>query len=175
MKYNLSFINKNSFFLSVSPKRESNLILNLDLNLGNYIYNTKLVRFIFISNFSNKFYLKKRVLHYNLLNISSILRNFNVGYSIELILVGLGFKVLRSKTMHQLRFELHYSHLVVYKIPNDISIKCGKKKLLVFGLVKQRVMNVATEIKQLRVPNVYKGKGIRFISDIVKLKPGKQR
>ena len=154
------------------------LIYNNDTNIGLYQYKTQLSKIINcgISSEKNaKYYFKTRYLKSFLISLSHFLRSLNVGYSIELLLVGLGFKVMRSKKLHRLFFELHFSHRLIFQIPHDIAAKCDKKKILLFGLQKSRVIDTAEELRNLRIPNIYKGKGIRYLNEVIRLKPGKQR
>jgi len=83
--------------------------------------------------------------------------------------------VTRLKKQQLLFLELHFSHKLFFKIPLNISVRCIKKKLVLYGLHKMELMNVAEQIKALRFPNTYKGKGIKYFHEVLKLKPGKQR
>ena len=108
-----------------------------------------------------------------------ILRNiiFGVfkGYRRKLRLIGVGFKALIKENI--LTLKLGYSHEVNYIIPSDVKISCSKNKgviILISGIENARVNQVAVEIRRLRIPDVYKGKGIHYNKEILKLKKGKR-
>lgn len=110
---------------------------------------------------------------------TSILRNliFGVtkGYRKKLRLVGVGFRAWIKDS--NLLLKIGYSHEVLYSIPKDIQIVCSKNKgviLVVSGIEQARVNQVAIEIKRLRMPDIYKGKGIHYNKEIIKLKKGKR-
>jgi large subunit ribosomal protein L6 len=97
------------------------------------------------------------------------------GYRSKLKLVGVGYKarVLNKK----LYLKVGYSHEALYDIPEDIEIICSKLKgtlLLIKGKEEQRVRQVAMEIRNLREPDAYKGKGIHKQGELLKLKKGKR-
>jgi large subunit ribosomal protein L6 len=73
--------------------------------------------------------------------------------------------------------KLGFSHEVKYTIPEDISILVSKNKgtiLIVRGKENYRVQQIAREIRLLRVPDAYKGKGIQYKKEILVLKKGKR-
>lgn len=93
------------------------------------------------------------------------------GFKKELEIVGIGFK--GEVKGENLILQLGFSHLVEYKIPAGVSIEVNKNIILVKGIDKQKVGQAAAEIRNLKKPEPYKGKGIRYVGEIVKLKPGK--
>lgn len=97
------------------------------------------------------------------------------GYKCKLKLVGVGYKVRMLN--NSLYLKVGYSHEAVYHIPEDISITCSKVKgvlLLIKGKEEHRVRQVAMEIRRLRKPDSYKGKGIHKEGEVLKLKKGKR-
>lgn len=97
------------------------------------------------------------------------------GYRRKLRLVGVGFRA--SVVNNRLILKIGYSHEVSYQIPTDVKIVCSKAKgtlIVVKGVQAYRVNQVASEIRALRVPDAYKGKGIQFDKEIIKLKKGKR-
>ena len=71
-------------------------------------------------------------------------------------------------------FALGYSHPVVYPIPEGIKIAVDKQThIVVSGIDRQKVGQVAAEIRQLRKPDPYKQKGIRYVGEVLKKKAGK--
>jgi large subunit ribosomal protein L6 len=94
------------------------------------------------------------------------------GFSKELDIVGVGYKaqVEGSKVV----FALGYSHPVEFKIPEGIKIAVDKQtRVVVTGIDRQKVGQVAAEIRSLRKPDPYKQKGIRYVGEILKKKAGK--
>lgn len=107
----------------------------------------------------------------------SLIKNMVVGvsqgYMIRLQLIGLGYKVYLDNNI--LYFKLGLSHLIGYRIPTDIHIEVKTNLILIKGINKEQVYNVATFIRSLKSPEPYKGKGIRFIDEWIKLKAGKKK
>lgn len=97
-------------------------------------------------------------------------------YRVLLRFVGVGFRV-REDTPGILSFKVGHTHPVTYKLPVDVSGVISPNKgsvLLLKGVELQRVNQVAMEIRSLRKPNVYTGKGIRLASEVLVLKSGKR-
>ncbi len=97
------------------------------------------------------------------------------GYRFRLKLIGVGYRArIENKNLY---LKIGFSHEVLYNIPEDIEIKCSKVKgtlLWIKGKEEHRVRQIATEIRQLKKPDVYKGKGIHKENEILKLKKGKR-
>jgi large subunit ribosomal protein L6 len=94
------------------------------------------------------------------------------GFSKELDVVGVGYKaqVEGSKVV----FSLGYSHPVEFKIPEGIKIVVDKQtRIVVSGIDRQQVGQVAAEIRRLRKPDPYKQKGVRYVGEVLKKKAGK--
>jgi large subunit ribosomal protein L6 len=103
------------------------------------------------------------------------------GFSKSLDLVGIGFKA-EAKTK-AVTFSLGYSHPIEFPIPEGISIKVERQPkglqnyvatLIVSGADRHQVGQVAADIRALRSPDAYKGKGIRYADEFVRLKVGKK-
>jgi large subunit ribosomal protein L6 len=94
------------------------------------------------------------------------------GFSRELDIVGIGYKGdVKGK---QVIFMLGYSHPVVFDIPTGIEIKIDKQThIVVTGIDRQLVGQVAADIRGLRKPDPYKQKGIRYTGEVLKKKVGK--
>jgi large subunit ribosomal protein L6 len=94
------------------------------------------------------------------------------GFSKELDIVGVGYKA--AVEGNKVVFALGYSHPVVYPIPEGIKVAVDKQThLTVTGIDRQRVGQVAAEIRSLRKPDPYKQKGIRYVGEVLKKKAGK--
>ncbi len=108
----------------------------------------------------------------------SLLQNMVLGVSNgflkKLEIVGVGYRAnLKGKT---LELSLGYSHPINYPIPADVNINVdpeNKNILVVDGVDKQRVGQVASEIREFRKPEPYKGKGIRYVGEYIRRKAGK--
>lgn len=102
------------------------------------------------------------------------------GFSRQLDVVGVGYKVeLQSK---RLIFNLGYSHPIEFPLPPGIDVKVERLNkpiqqyqatLTVSGIDRQQVGQVASDMRKLRQPDPYKGKGVRYAGEQLKLKPGK--
>jgi large subunit ribosomal protein L6 len=95
------------------------------------------------------------------------------GYEKKLEIVGVGYRVL-SKGPTQLEFQLGYSHPIIFDAPDGIHFAVeSQTRLGVQGIDKQLVGEVAANIRKLRKPEPYKGKGVRYAGEHVRRKVGK--
>ena len=96
----------------------------------------------------------------------------STGFTRELEINGVGYRAeVKGKEVH---LALGYSHPVVYAIPEGIEIEIDKNnRISVRGANKQRVGQVAAEIRALRKPEPYKGKGIKYVEETIRRKVGK--
>jgi large subunit ribosomal protein L6 len=99
-------------------------------------------------------------------------KGVTVGFSRELDIVGVGYRAqVEGK---KVVLSLGYSHPVVYAIPEGISISVDRQtRVKVSGIDRQKVGQVAAEIRRLRRPDPYKQKGIRYVGEVLKKKAGK--
>lgn len=107
--------------------------------------------------------------------IRGIIFGITKGYRRKLRLVGVGFRALIKE--NNLILKIGFSHEIVYNIPKDIVITCSKNKgiiIVISGIENVRVNQVAVEIRRFRIPDIYKGKGIHYNKEILKLKKGKK-
>ena len=94
------------------------------------------------------------------------------GYSKGLEIVGTGYRVTAKG--NSLEFALGYSHSITVDPPEGISFAVdGNTRLSVHGIDKQAVGEVAANIRKLRKPEPYKGKGVRYAGEVVRRKAGK--
>jgi large subunit ribosomal protein L6 len=94
------------------------------------------------------------------------------GYTKALEIVGTGFRVAAKGS--SLEFALGYSHSITVNPPAGISFAVeGNTKIVVSGIDKQAVGEVAANIRKLRKPEPYKGKGVRYAGEVVRRKAGK--
>ena len=95
------------------------------------------------------------------------------GYEKKLEIVGVGYRVL-SKGPTQLEFQLGYSHPITFNAPDGITFTVeSPTRLAVQGIDKQLVGEVAANIRKLRKPEPYKGKGVRYAGEHIRRKVGK--
>ncbi len=95
------------------------------------------------------------------------------GFSKKLELVGTGYRV--NLQGNKLNFSVGYSHPVIIEPPEGISFTVeGDKEVKVSGIKKSLVGQIAANLKKIRPPEPYKGKGIRYKGEFIKTKPGKQ-
>ncbi|MDP2775283.1 MAG: 50S ribosomal protein L6 [Nocardioides sp.] len=105
--------------------------------------------------------------------ISNMVQGVTEGYEKKLEIVGVGYRVL-SKGPTQLEFQLGYSHVIVFDAPEGITFNVeSQTKLGVSGIDKQLVGEVAANIRKLRKPEPYKGKGVRYAGEQIRRKVGK--
>lgn len=113
--------------------------------------------------------------------LSNAVNGVTNGFQKRLDVVGIGYRAeLRGQYLH---LALGFSHPVEYPIPEDVDITIDKGKkaisnyvatIVVSGADKYRVGQVAAELKALKPPDAYKGKGIRYENEYIKLKVGKK-
>lgn len=103
--------------------------------------------------------------------VSNAVNGVATGFSKQLEVNGVGFRVaLAGKT---LTMSLGFSHPVVYELPQNIDGKVEKNVITISGADKQLVGQVAADIRQLKKPEPYKGKGIKYATEHIRRKAGK--
>ncbi len=103
--------------------------------------------------------------------IRNMVKGVSEGFTVVLELHGLGYRA--SMKGNALELNLGKSHPDVYPVPEGIKIEVKGNEIHISGIDKQRVGQVAAEIRALRKPDPYKGKGIRYKDEVIRLKPGK--
>ena len=103
--------------------------------------------------------------------INNMVVGVSQGFSKQLELNGVGFRVALVGT--DLKFNIGFSHEVVYKLPQGVTATVEQNKITVSGVDKQQVGQVAAEIRALKKPEPYKGKGIKYIDERILRKSGK--
>ena len=105
--------------------------------------------------------------------IANMVTGVTEGYEKHLEIVGVGYRVL-SKGPTQLEFQLGYSHNITFNAPDGITFTVeGPTKLGVQGIDKQLVGETAANIRKLRKPEPYKGKGVRYAGEHIRRNVGK--
>jgi large subunit ribosomal protein L6 len=93
------------------------------------------------------------------------------GFSKTLEVIGVGFRVAVKGNV--IEMALGFSHPVLVELPNGISAKAEGQKLTISGIDKAQVGEIAARIRRLRKPEPYKGKGIKYESEVIRRKAGK--
>jgi large subunit ribosomal protein L6 len=103
--------------------------------------------------------------------LNNMVTGVSQGFEKKLEINGVGYRGQVSGS--DLRMNLGFSHEVVYKIPADLSVSIDQNIIAVSGASKQRVGQVAAEIRALKKPEPYKGKGIKYSDERIIRKSGK--
>ncbi|MCF1714721.1 50S ribosomal protein L6 [Flavihumibacter sp. RY-1] len=108
--------------------------------------------------------------------LANLVKGVTDGFKAEMELVGVGFKA--ANTGNTLDLALGYSHNIVFEIPKELKVatvteKGQNPKIILEGSDKQLLGQVAAKIRSLRKPEPYKGKGVRFVGEVVRKKAGK--
>jgi large subunit ribosomal protein L6 len=104
-------------------------------------------------------------------NIANMVNGVTEGFSKSLEVVGVGYKVnMKGKDVV---FDVGYSHPVEFKVPEGITVTVEKNAVTVTGADRQMVGEVAAEMRKIRKPEPYKGKGIKYTDEVVRRKAGK--
>jgi large subunit ribosomal protein L6 len=106
--------------------------------------------------------------------VNNMITGVSKGFSVTLEINGVGYRA--AVQGNTLNLQLGYSHEVAYPIPNDVKIVCERPTLInVSGADRQRVGQIAAEIRAYRPPEPYKGKGIKYSTETVRRKEGKKK
>ncbi|MFN2450560.1 MAG: 50S ribosomal protein L6 [Candidatus Baltobacteraceae bacterium] len=104
--------------------------------------------------------------------VNNMIEGVSKGFRKSLEIQGVGYRA--AKSGEKLNLTLGYSHPVSFEPPKGIGITVeGTNKIHIDGIDKQQVGQVAAEIRELRAPEPYKGKGIRYSGEVVRKKLGK--
>ena len=121
--------------------------------------------------------IRHRALHglYRSLTFNMI-KGVTEGYKKNLELIGVGFKAASQGNV--LDLALGYSHNIVFEIPKELKVATAQEKgqnpvITLEGIDKQLIGAVAAKLRSLRKPEPYKGKGVRYVGEVVRKKAGK--
>ena len=104
--------------------------------------------------------------------IANMIKGVSQGFEKRLELVGIGFKC--QLNAQQLQLNVGFSHPVNYPLPEDVKLSIEDNNIIVIeGIDKQRVGQVAAEIRAIKKPEPYKGKGIKYVDEVIARKSGK--
>jgi len=107
-------------------------------------------------------------------HLANVVTGVTKGYERKLELVGVGYRAaVAGKTLN---LTLGFSHPIAIDMPEGISVEApSQTEILIKGIDKQRVGQIAAEIRDLRPPEPYKGKGVRYAGEQITLKEGKKK
>ncbi len=103
--------------------------------------------------------------------VNNLITGVTEGFSKQLEINGIGFKAQLKGD--KLVLNVGFSHPVEYSIPEGIQINVEKNIITISGIDKQKVGQVAAEIRAIKKPEPYKGKGIKYIDEVIRRKAGK--
>jgi len=106
--------------------------------------------------------------------INNMVHGVKEGFNKTLEINGVGYRAAISDNI--LTLQLGYSHDIKLAVPLDIDVKCVKPtEVLISGIDKQKVGQFASEVRQFRKPEPYKGKGVKYKDEIIRRKEGKKK
>ena len=106
--------------------------------------------------------------------LANMVKGVTEGFEKKLALVGVGYRAQAQG--NKLNLTLGFSHPVVYDVPEGVTVETpSQTEVVVSGMDKQRVGQVAAEIRAFRPPEPYKGKGVRYVDERVVMKEAKKK
>lgn len=108
--------------------------------------------------------------------VANMVKGVTEGYKKNLELVGVGYKAASNGNL--LDLALGYSHNIIFEVPKELTVKTGQEKgenpkIYLEGIDKQLLGQVAAKLRGLRKPEPYKGKGVKYIGEVIRRKAGK--
>lgn len=108
--------------------------------------------------------------------IANMVKGVTEGYKKNLELIGVGFKAASQGNV--LDLSLGYSHNIIFEVPKEVKVATAQEKgqnptISLEGIDRQLLGQVAAKIRSLRKPEPYKGKGVRYVGELVRKKAGK--
>jgi large subunit ribosomal protein L6 len=104
-------------------------------------------------------------------HIKNMMTGVTTGFQKQLEINGVGYRVAMQGK--DLKFEVGYSHPVVYQMPADVSAAVEKNLITLKSSDKELLGRTAAEIRDIRKPEPYKGKGIKYLDEVIRRKAGK--
>lgn len=108
--------------------------------------------------------------------VANLVKGVTEGYQRKLELIGVGFKAANQGNI--LDLALGYSHNIIFEVPKELKVATEQLKgqnpiITLEGIDKQLIGQVAAKLRSLRKPEPYKGKGVRYVGEVVRKKAGK--
>jgi large subunit ribosomal protein L6 len=105
--------------------------------------------------------------------VANMVEGVSKGFTRKLLISGVGFRAAIDGKV--LNLQLGYSHDIKYAVPEDIDVRCeSPTAITITGADRQRVGQIAAELRSFRRPEPYKGKGIRYDDEVIRRKEGKK-
>jgi len=107
--------------------------------------------------------------------LANLIKGVTDGYERKLELIGVGFKATNAGNV--LDLSLGYSHNIIFEVPKELKVATAQEKgqnpmIMLEGIDKQLIGQVAAKLRSLRKPEPYKGKGVRYVGEVVRKKAG---
>jgi large subunit ribosomal protein L6 len=108
--------------------------------------------------------------------VNNMVKGVTSGYKKEMELVGVGYKA--SAQGNVLDLSLGFSHNIIFEVPKELKVTAGQEKgenpkIVLEGIDKQLIGQVAAKLRSLRKPEPYKGKGVKYKGEVIRRKAGK--
>jgi len=108
--------------------------------------------------------------------LANLVKGVTDGFTKKMELIGVGFKA--ANTGNLLDLALGYSHNIIFEVPSELKVATAQEKgqnptITLEGIDRQLIGQVAAKIRSLRKPEPYKGKGVRYVGEVVRKKAGK--
>jgi large subunit ribosomal protein L6 len=104
-------------------------------------------------------------------HLANMVKGVTEGWQRELEINGVGYRAEVSGD--SVTFALGYSHPIVFKLPKSISAKVDKNRLMLTSADKDELGQISAKLRELRPPEPYKGKGVKYAEEVIKKKVGK--
>ena len=106
--------------------------------------------------------------------VANMVDGVSKGFTRKLVISGVGYRAAVDGKI--INLQLGYSHDIKYAVPDDIDVKCETPTAItITGADRQRVGQIAAELRSFRRPEPYKGKGIRYDDEVIRRKEGKKK
>ncbi len=106
--------------------------------------------------------------------VANMVNGVAQGFTRRLLITGVGYRAAVDGKL--LNLQLGYSHDIKYAVPEDIEVRCeNPTTITISGADRQRVGQIAAEVRAFRKPEPYKGKGIRYDDEVILRKEGKKK
>ena len=103
--------------------------------------------------------------------VNNMILGVSVGFKKELEIVGVGYQAIMQGS--RLQLQIGYSHDIFFDLPEGVKATADRTAITIEGIDKQLVGSVASKIRSFRKPEPYKGKGIRYKDEYIRIKQGK--
>ena len=104
-------------------------------------------------------------------HLANMLKGVTDGWTRELEINGVGYRA--EVTGDSITMALGYSHPVIFKLPKGVSAKVEKNRVMLSGADRDMLGQTAAKVRELRPPEPYKGKGVKYVEEVIKRKVGK--